>query len=432
MYLLFVVILFCLAGSFFCSVMEASLYSISRASIETLRRNGDRRGHILAKMRDHIDEPIAAILILNTIANTGGAAFAGALVAEHYGHAWLGAFSASLTLAILFFSEIVPKSLGFKFATRLAPALAWPLRILVFMLYPAVKFCVMVTNSFGRRSRLAQVPEDDIISLASLSMRSGSIRMQEARWVANALHLDKVVAKDLMTPLSVVRRVSADMPLKMTRTDADHWRFSRIPVYAEDKPEVVVGVVQRRIVFQKLLDGEEDSRMKDIMDPPIFVEDETPAHELLNLFIKHRKHLFTVRTRDTKWIGIITLEDVLEALLGTEIVGEQDLYEDMQEAAIEAEVAQGLTDDLKRGGGTIEQVIVAAGSEVVGCLIRESGLPPQAIVGPIMRDGGVIVARGEIRLQEGDRVTLIGKKEAVAEAKKKLCVSTNPKENPPV
>jgi CBS domain containing-hemolysin-like protein len=429
MYMIGVVVCFCLVGSFLCSIMEASLYSISRARIETLRRQGDRKGDILALMREHIDEPIAAILILNTIANTGGAAYAGALVAEHYGHAWLGAFSASLTLSILFFSEIVPKSLGYKFAGHIAPALAWPLRLLVFVLYPAVKLCVSITNSFGRRSRLSQVPEDDIISLASLSMRSGSIRMQEARWVANALHLDKVVARDLMTPLTVVRRVSADMPLKMTRTDADHWRFSRIPVFSEEKPEEVVGVVQRRIVFQHLLEGKDELRMRDIMSPPIFVSDDSPAHELLNLFIKHRRHLFNVRTSAGKWIGIVTLEDVLEALLGTEIVGEQDLYEDMQEAAIEAEMAQGLTDDLRRGGGTIEQVVVVKRSPVVGRAIRDSGIPSQAIVGPIVRDGTVIVPRGDILLQEGDRVTLIGKKEAVEEAKRRLHPGDEPKEN---
>lgn len=427
--LLAVVILFCLAGSFLCSIMEAALYSISRARIETLRRAGSRSGEILARMRDHIDEPIAAILILNTIANTAGAAYAGALVTDLFGRAWLGAFSAALTVTILFASEIVPKSLGFKFAGQIAPALAWPLRILVFLLYPAVKLCVLLTNSFGRRSRLSQVPEDDIISLASLSMRAGSIRMQEARWVANALHLDKVVARDLMTPLTVVRRVAADMPLKMTRTDADHWRFSRIPVFAEDDPEKVVGVVQRRIVFQHLLDGDDEIRMKDIMSPPILVEASTPAHELLNLFIKNRRHLFNVRSSSGQWIGIVTLEDVLEALLGTEIVGEQDLYEDMQEAALEAEMAQGLTDDLKRGGGTIAQVVVDARAFVVGREIRESGIPSQAIIGPIVRQGAVIVPRGDVRLQEGDRVTLIGKKEAVEEAKRKLLSADAPKEN---
>ena len=429
MTLLAAVIVFCLAGSFLCSIMEASLYSISRARIETLRRSGHRSGEILARMRDHIDEPIAAILILNTIANTAGAAYAGALVTDLYGRPWLGVFSAILTMAILFLSEIVPKSLGFKFSGRIAPALAWPLRIIVFILYPAVKLCVLITNSFGRRSRLSQVPEDDIISLASLSMRAGSIRMQEARWVANALHLDKVFARDLMTPLTVVRRVSADMPLKMTRTDADHWRFSRIPVFADNDPEQVVGVVQRRIVFQHLLEGDDEIRMKDVMSPPIFVEASTPAHELLNQFIKNRRHLFNVRSNSGQWIGIVTLEDVLEALLGTEIVGEQDLYEDMQEAALEAEMAQGLTDDLKRSGGTIEQVVVAPAAFVVGREIRESGIPSQAIIGPIVRQGAVIVPRGDVRLEEGDRVTLIGKKEAVEEAKRKLLPIDPPKEN---
>jgi CBS domain containing-hemolysin-like protein len=419
MFLIVVIVLVILVGSFLCSLTEAALYSIPRARIETLRRQGARRGEILAQLRDHVDEPIAAILTLNTILNAAGSALAGALVAQHYGSRALGIFSAVLTISILIFSEIIPKSLGFRFASRIAPALAWPLKIAVFTLYPLIKLCVMVTTMFGR-ARLAAPTEEDIISMALMSKESGSVREQEARWIANALHLDKVVAKDLMTPLTVVRRVAADMPLRMTKTDADHWRFSRIPVYAAGDPDKIIGVVQRRHVFQHLIDKKEELLISDVMLPPIFVNDRLPAHELLSLFIKSRKHLFCVSDASGKWVGIVTLEDVLEALIGTEIVGEQDLFVDMQEAARQAERAQVLTADLKRGGGIIEHVVVNGRSDLVGKTIKESGLPGQALVGPIVREGTVIVPRGDLTLLEGDKITLIGARSDVVTAKKKL------------
>jgi CBS domain containing-hemolysin-like protein len=408
--------------------MEASLYSIGRARIETLKRQGDRKGVILASLRDKVDEPIAAILILNTVMNTAGSVLAGALVADHYGSAHLGLFSAAMTIAILFISEIIPKSLGFKFASRIAPLTAYPLKFLVWFLWPIVRLCVMLTNAFGR-SRISAVTEDDIISMALMSHRHGSIEEHEAKWIANALHLDKVCARDLMTPGSVVRRVPADMPLSSTEADADHWSFSRIPVYMPGDTEQIVGVVHRREVFQYLIEGKKNLLMQDVMTPPIFIPALMPAHQLLNLFIKRRKHLFCVSEKGGRWVGIVTLEDVLEALIGTEIVGEQDLYEDMQEAARQSANAQVLTQDLKRGGGIIEHVIISDRSNLVGVTIKESGLPHQALVGPIVRDGAVIVPRGDVLLQSGDKIALIGARKDVEEAKLRLCPREDNKES---
>lgn len=424
MFLIIVIVVVVLLGSFFCSLMEASLYSISRARIETLLRQGDRKGRILASLRDKVDEPIAAILILNTIMNTAGSVLAGALVAEHYGSGRLGVFSAGLTIMILFFSEIIPKSIGFKFANRTAPLLAWPLRILIWVFWPLVHLCVMLTNAFGKDSRISMATEDDIISMALMSHRSGSIEAHEARWIANALHLDKVCARDLMTPTSVVRRVPSDMPLSNTEMDADHWSFSRIPVYMPGDPDQIVGVVHRREIFQHLIGGRKSLLMQEIMVPAIFVPATMAAHELLNQFIKRRKHLFCVSEMGGHWVGIVTLEDVLEALIGTEIVDEQDLFEDMQEAARQSANAQVLTQDLRRGGGIIEHVMVSRNSELVGKPIRDSGLPQEALVGPIVRNGAVIVPRGDVHLEEGDKITLIGTRPAVEEAKMKLAPLT--------
>lgn len=420
MFLIGVIVIVVLAGSFLCSLMEASLYSISRARIETLRRQGDKKGEVLWALRDKVDEPIAAILILNTVMNTAGSVLAGAMVASHYGSAKLGYFSAGLTVAILFISEIIPKSLGFKFANRTAPMLAYPLRFLILLFYPLVRLCVALTNAFGEDSRISAPTEDDIISMAIMSQRSGSIEAREAKWIANALHLDKVRARDLMTPTSVVRRVPADMPLSRTETDADHWSFSRIPVYMPGDSEQIVGVVQRRVVFQNLIEGRKNLLMQEIMAPPIFVPANMPAHDLLDQFIKRRQHLFCVSEQGGRWVGIVTLEDVLEALIGAEIVGEQDLFEDMQEAARQSANAEALTQDLKRGGGIIEHVIISPRSDLVGKSISASGLPQEALVGPIVRNGSVIVPRGDVTFQEGDKITLIGTRTAVEQAKEQL------------
>ncbi len=418
--LLGVLVLVCVAGSFFCSLAEAALYSIGRARIETLRRQGHRSGEALAALRDHMDEPIAAILILNTAVNTGAAAWVGALAAERFGSQGLGWFTGAFTAAVLMIGEIIPKNLGFKYANQVAPLAALPIRALVWALYPAVRAATAVTGLFGARSRLAPVPEDDIISLAAMSLQAGGIRTQEAKWVANALHLDKLCARDIMTPALVVWRVSSDMPLSAAAPEAEVWRFSRIPVYEGENDVRIIGVVERRRVFHELVTGGGERAIAELMNPPVFVADATPAHALLDMFIKQRNHLFCVTDSRGRWSGIVTLEDVLEALLGQEIVGEQDLYEDMQQAAREAEQAQSLSADLHEAGGVIEQVVVVAGAPLAGRVLRDGGLPREVIVGTIVRGGAVTVPHGDARFMAGDRVTLIGKKDDVEKAREAL------------
>ena len=161
-------LIFIIAGvsilvSFCCSILEAGLFSITRSRIETLRRQGDPRGETLAKLRQHIDESIAAILIVNTIAHTIGAAWAGALVRELYDSFALGVFSAVFTFAILFFSEIIPKSLGVRYAAFLAPLFALPLQIMTWSLWPMVKICVLATRLWGKGHGASDSSEEDII-----------------------------------------------------------------------------------------------------------------------------------------------------------------------------------------------------------------------------------------------------------------------------
>lgn len=309
------------------------MYSVTRSQIETLRRQGHTSGRVLAKMRQHIDESIAAILIVNTIANTLGAAWAGALVLEIYHDLALTIFSVAFTLCVLFFAEIVPKSLGVRFAASLAPWLAIPLQLLVWALWPVIKFCVLVTRIWGKGARISHGTEEDIISLARLVEKQGAIYPHEAVWVANALQLDSVTAHDLMTPNPVVARVPETLPLKHAKARAEHWRFSRLPVCSDANPDTIVGVVRRRRVFVALAHDEFEKTIGELMEPAAFVPDTMPGHELIDRFLTTRRHLFCVQDKKGQFLGVVTLEDVLECLLGREIMDETDLHEDMQELA---------------------------------------------------------------------------------------------------
>ncbi|MBI5597307.1 MAG: DUF21 domain-containing protein [Elusimicrobia bacterium] len=405
-----------IAGAFFTSLAEASLYSISRARIETLRRLRHPSGEVLARLRDDIDRPVATLLILNTAFEAGAAAWVGAAAAAAFGEAWIGLVSAGFTLAVIVIGELLPKSLGIKHAHTVAPAVARPLAAVIWAMGPLVRVCVAVTDLFGKHQRLAPVPEDDIISLADMSLKAGGIRSQEARWVVNALHLDKLSARDLMTPALVVWRVAADMPLKMAAPEADMWRFSRIPVYDPADDARIIGVVERRKVFQELVAGGGERTVRELMLEAVFVEDSLPAHALLDMFVKGRKHLFCVKDSAGRWLGIVTLEDVLEALLGLEIVGEQDIHDDMQQAAKDIEHTQALAAELKAAGARMEVVSVERGAPLAGRSLKDAGLPKGVVVGTIVRRGVIVVPHGRTRLVPGDKVTLIGKSDDVERA----------------
>ena len=322
-----------LLTSFLCSMLEACMYSVTRSRIETLVHQGDKRGLRLKHIRAHIDEAIAAILIVNTIANSAGAAWAGAMVGARFDSAAVGVFSGLFTAAVLFFAEIVPKSLGVRFAPTLAPMLALPLRIMVWLLWPLIRLSLLVTRMWSRRRKRPDGTEEDIISLARLVQSQGEIRSHEARWVTNALRLDSVTAYDLMTPKPVVARVSEDLKVGKARIHHDHWRFSRLPVCRADDPDTIVGVVHRRRVFDALARDDFNRTIHDLMQRPDSVPQTMPAHRLLERFLDRREHLSCVFDDDGEFAGVVTLEDVLECLLGEEIVDETDLHEDMQELA---------------------------------------------------------------------------------------------------
>ncbi|MFH1723071.1 MAG: CNNM domain-containing protein [Elusimicrobiota bacterium] len=319
MFAIIVIILVSLLGVLLCSLSEAALYAISRSRIETLRRLRHAGGERLARLRDHVEDPIAAILIVNTAVMTLGAIWSGALVERHYGDFWMGVYSAGFTVAVLFISEIVPKSLGVRFADSVAPAVAWPLQILVWLMWPLVKAASVLTHLFGKTIRISHPTEEDLISMTLLSEAGGKILPQELRWVRNILRLNDIKTRDIMTPYARIKRLPASLPLSKTSADAEHWRYSRVLLAKDDEPDTILGYVPRRSVFAALARRSPETTLRSLMRPVHVVRDDRPSHELVDFFVRHKDQIAVVQNAAGKLVGVVTLEDVLEDMIGAEI-----------------------------------------------------------------------------------------------------------------
>ncbi|MFH2203486.1 MAG: CNNM domain-containing protein [Elusimicrobiota bacterium] len=319
MFAIAVIVVVSLIGVFLCSLSEAALYSVSRSRIATLKRLQSPLGLRLAKLRERVDEPIAAILIVNTMVMTLGAIWSGALVETYYGNLGIGIFSGAFTVLILFVSEIVPKSLGVRYANSLAPALAWPLQILIWTLAPFVKISSLVTRFIGGSSRLSHPTEQDIISMTMLSEASGKILKQEGKWIRNILRLNDIKTRDIMTPYENIKRIPDVLPLSEVKADWSHWRYSRVLIANDDNPDEILGLVLRRSVFAAKLRRAPDTTMKQLMIPVHFVSSNLPSHDLIEFFVKNKTQIAVVKSDEGKLVGVVTMEDVLEDMIGAEI-----------------------------------------------------------------------------------------------------------------
>lgn len=327
-----IAVLIALVVSGFCSLLEAALYSVPVTHVEALAQSGRRAGHILRSLRRNVDDPISAILSLNTISHTAGAAVAGAAAAAIWGHSALTWFSAVFTLAILLFSEVLPKTIGVVYCKRLAPILARPLQWMVWLLYPMVWLCRSVTSLVSKKKTAPSVSEEELIVMTRLGRQAGVIEADEAEAIQNILTLESKTAREVMTPRSVLSTVSDEARIGESKTDPKVLAHSRLPVYHET-PDDMIGVVLRHDILAEAAQGNEDKTVGELMRPVHFVEDSTPLDRLLRHFLEQRQHLFVVVGEFGGVVGVITLEDILEEILGKEIVDELDEVEDMRDLA---------------------------------------------------------------------------------------------------
>lgn len=332
MILLFIYVFVALVFSFLCSVAEAVILSVSIPYIVTLEKQGKKAGQMLRTLKEEINRSLAAILTLNTIAHTIGAAGAGAQAAEVFGSAYVGIASAILTLLILIFSEIIPKSLGAHYWRRLAPATAYSLNVLIKALYPFVLMSEKITASLGVEQKHSSHGRRELAAMAEDGAREGHLEQQEHRIIKNLLHLRETPIRNAMTPRTVVFSLTEELTVADFFDQHDHVRFTRIPVY-ETNSEHISGFVLRDDLILAQARGNSSNSLSTYRREIPILQDSADLARAFQEFLDKRAHIMLVVDEYGGMAGIITLEDVLETLLGLEIVDEEDRNSDMQKLA---------------------------------------------------------------------------------------------------
>ena len=317
--------------SFLCSVLEAVLLSITPSYVESIGAKYPNRGKMLYRVKDRLDQSIASILILNTFAHTMGAAGVGAQAASIFGVHWETIIAVILTLVILYFSEIIPKTIGATYWRQLAIPASNIIYWLIKLVYPLILVSEVITKSF-RKDKKQEVSREEIIALASLGHQMGSLISQENEYLTNVLKLREIKTEEILTPRSVMHCLDANITISEALSYNETKQFTRIPIY-NDNPDNIIGlVINRDLLFQER-EGVSDKQLHAFAKPITRVSENLPVHQLLDIFIKKREHMFLVEDEYGQTAGIVTLEDAIETMLGREILDETDKIEDLQEYA---------------------------------------------------------------------------------------------------
>ena len=330
MTLLLLYLLLAIGVSFMCSILEAVLLSLTPSYVEQIGRERPRASKAIVRVRNRLDESLSSILILNTFAHTMGAAGVGSQALQVYGEEWETLFAVLLTLAILYFSEIIPKTLGATFWRSLAIPAAFVIDWLVKLVYPLVWVSTRITKLF--KSDDNEITREEIIALASLGAKEGALVNQETEYVANMLSLREVTTEDILTPRSVVHMLDESISVSEALDHPQTSQFTRIPLYRENT-DSITGKVIRVDLFEAERDGNGDTPISEFAKPIMRVSEKLPVQNLLDLLIKNRAHQVLVEDEFSQTAGVATLEDAIETLLGREIVDESDVVEDMQALA---------------------------------------------------------------------------------------------------
>lgn len=333
MFGLTIAVLVTLGVSAICSLLEAMILSTTATDIEALKKRRPRAGALLERFREDIEETSSAILTLNTIANTLGAVLVGGMATQLFGDAALGVVSGLMTLAILIFSEIVPKNVGVHYRRFLQPILVYPLGFVRTLLKPVT----FLTNGLVRLLlRKEPVDEDaagsEILLLAERGAQDGHLESAEVSLISNALSLSSVPVKEIMTPRPVVVGVPEDEKLIEVLQRMRTIRFGRMPVYSDDIDHVT-GVIRRRDMLHAIAMGEGEKLVRDLRHEAIFFPDFGSASEALQALLAANQQLGIVVNEFGACAGVITIEDIVEHLIGREIYEKDDVAVDMRQLA---------------------------------------------------------------------------------------------------
>jgi len=320
--------------SFLCSLWEATLLSVTPPYIAAMEKRHPGPGRTLRRLKEDIDRPLAAILTLNTVAHTVGAAGAGAQAAVVFGSVYVGAFSAVLTLLILLFTEILPKTLGAVFWRQLAPGTARIVAALIPPLWPFVWVSRQVARRIGRGRPASAHWREEFTALAELGSKEGAFRAEESRVLRNLFRLGSLRAKHIMTPRIVLFSVPESATVGDVLARHTEFRFSRIPVFGQDLDDVTGYVLKDDVLLCGARD-QDTRKMSELRREILVVPESLPLPPLLERFLDSREHIALVVDEYGGTAGVVSMEDVVETVLGMEIVDEADKHKDMQGLARE-------------------------------------------------------------------------------------------------
>ena len=316
-----------------CSVCEAVLYSLTSSQVEMIKKTHVKSGAILQFLRSDIEDPITAILTLNTIANTVGAAIAGAAAANLFGDQNVFLFSAAFTLAILIFSEIIPKTVGVSFSYRLAPIVAHTIKGMVVTLKPIVLLCRFITRLIPEGRKEDTVSAEEIQTIAALSRESGHIEEAQEKVISTIIELKQKTVRQVMTPRTVTfsldEQQTVRQAMKLTSRLTSH---SRVPLFNGD-PDNVTGIIMRKDILLAAAEQKFECQLYRLKQSVHFVPESMPLNSVLIDFFEKQQHLFVVVDEYGSVTGVISMKDVLEEIVGEEIIDESDRTQDMRELA---------------------------------------------------------------------------------------------------
>ncbi len=320
--------------SFLCSLLESVILSSSPAYVAVQKKQGKPFAKILAHQKEHIDRPLAAILTLNTIAHTVGAAGVGAQVLRIWGEPAVAMGSGILTFVILVFSEIIPKTLGAVHWKKLSAFCAYTVRALIVVTYPFVWLSEKIHDLIDSEGKSRVTTREEMIVTAEMGADEGSIRPKESAVIRNLLMLDKITVADIMTPSSVIFGLDATTTIGQVFREHKMIRFSRIPIYTENMDKID-GIVHRYKLMEAYNQDLDDMPVSKFSTQIHAIPEDVPVSAALDQFIKRKEHIFLVVGEYGTTEGLVSLEDVIETLLGVEIVDEFDSVEDMRKYARE-------------------------------------------------------------------------------------------------
>lgn len=334
MTLLIFYLLLALSISFLCSVLEAVLLSTPVSFVSMKEKEGSKSALLFKKLKQDIDKPLSAILSLNTVAHTIGAAGVGSQAVEIFGEAYFGIISAILTILILVLSEIIPKTVGASYWRALAMVSAKIINVMVIICYPLVWLSELITKLIAPKNRDLSVSREEVSAMLTIGVEEGTFQNKENKIMQNLIRLESIKAKEIMTPRVVVSIASESMTMQEFYEDKTFLQYSRIPIYAENRDNIM-GYVLRKSVLEQMAEdnfkGELSAIKRNIR---VFLES-TPITTIWEDMLSNKEHIALVIDEYGSFEGIVTMEDIIETIFGLEILDEKDSIVDMQQYARE-------------------------------------------------------------------------------------------------